>query len=113
MSQIATNKLRFLAQVRKSYPQLYRDAMKRVATPTKGLSGLGITQDEMLAEQNEGLITGANETPWYQSVLNSAIDTIKQLAPAYVATKQAKTCIDINARAPSKDWPRLIAPMRA
>lgn len=100
---IATkNKLRFLAGVKKDYPALYYAA---TGSNKGGLSGLGITVEEMLAEQDafaEPIFTGtqtstASGAPWYRDVLNSVLDSVKQLAPAYIGVKQAQTCVQINA----------------
>lgn len=104
-------KLMFLANVKDKYPQLYRAALGNPGGV--GLSGLGLTVDEMIAAQNAGtdfpnplgtstpVSSGSASTdtavPWYTNILNSAIDTIKQLTPVYVGTQQAKTCIQVNA----------------
>lgn len=102
MNPSTSAKLKFLASVKATNPGLYNAAMHKGG----GLSGLGATVEEMITAQNAGTdfpnpltasTTTALDTPWYQSFLNSTIDTIKQLAPAYVATTQAKTCIDVNA----------------
>lgn len=102
------NKLMFLANIKQNYPELYRAAISR--GQSGGLSGLGATVEEMIAAQNAGtdfpnpLDTTANAAalPWYQSIINSTLDTIKQIAPAYVATKQARTCIQVNAERAKK-----------
>lgn len=100
-------KLQFLANVKDKYPQLYRAALTKPGSV--GLSGLGTTVEEMIAAQNAGTdfpnplntATSSASTdtavPWYTNILNSAIDTIKQLTPVYVGTQQAKTCIQVNA----------------
>lgn len=98
-------KLQFLANVKDKYPQLYRAALSNRGSV--GLSGLGETVEQMIAAQNAGtdfpnpLSSGTASTdtsvPWYTNILNSAIDTIKQLTPVYVGTQQAKTCIQVNA----------------
>lgn len=102
-------KLLFLANVKDKYPRLYRAALTNPGSV--GLSGLGATVEEMIAAQNAGTDfpnplstpvssgTASTDTavPWYTNILNSAIDTIKQLTPVYVGTQQAKTCIQVNA----------------
>ena len=87
--------LQYLAYVKAKFPRLYKAAVIKGGQ----LSGLGITQAEMLAEQDlfaEPVSSSTSTTPWYQSMLTSAIDTIKELAPAYVGIQQAKTCISVN-----------------
>jgi hypothetical protein len=99
MNTAMQNKLRFLASVKRSNPRLYRAAVSK-AQISSGLSGLGITVDEMLAEQNafaEPVSTATNSTSFAQTATNSVLDIIKQLAPVYVGTQQAKTCIQVNA----------------
>ncbi len=106
-------KLQFLANVKDKYPKLYRAALSNRGSV--GLSGLGETVEQMIAAQNAGTdfpnpLTSSVSTPvssgtastdtsvpWYTNILNSAIDTIKQLTPVYVGTQQAKTCIQVNA----------------
>ena len=97
-------KLAFLANVKKSQPRLYYAAITR--GQNSGLSGLGDTVEEMIAAQNAGtdfpnpLSTTSDSAAsgaWYQNAINSTLDFIKQLAPTYVATKQAQTCISVNA----------------
>lgn len=103
MSPQMRAKLTFLAQVKQNNPQLYRAAISH--GQNSGLAGLGTTVEEMIAAQNAGTDfpnpLAPAPTPaadsWYQSAINSTLDFIKQLAPAYVATKQAQTCISINA----------------
>lgn len=92
MSPQIRAKLEFLDSVKRNYPALYNVAVKRGGQ----LSGLGITQAEMLAEQ-DAFAEPIASTPWYKSYLDSAIETVKQLAPAYVGLQQAKTCMQINA----------------
>lgn len=105
MNAQTRNKLAFLASVKQNHPALYSAAIS--TGQNRGLSGLGATVEEMIAAQNAGtdfpnpldataLSTASNST-WYQSAINSTLDFIKQLAPAYVATKQAQTCIQVNA----------------
>lgn len=94
MDNRTRSQLQFLAYVKAKYPNLYKIAVKKGGQ----LSGLGITQAEMLAEQDAFAEPVATTSmPWYSSMLNSAIETIKELAPAYVGIQQAKTCIDVNA----------------
>lgn len=97
-------KLMFLANIKQNNPALYRAAIMQ--GQSSGLAGLGATVEEMIAAQNAGTdfpnpLSTSTATPaadtWYQSAINSTLDFIKQLAPAYVATKQAQTCISINA----------------
>jgi len=104
-------KLQFLAKIKKEYPALYGAAMRRHGFNTAGMSGLGDTAAEMIAAQNAGTdfpdplaapvgnapVTGNASTPWYQSILNSAVNTIQQLAPVYVSAQQSQTCIKVNA----------------
>ena len=86
--------LQFLAYTKAKHPTLYKAAVKR----SGGLSGLGITQAEMLAEQDAfAEPTSGAETPWYRSLLDTTIATINQLAPSYVGIKQAQTCIEVNS----------------
>jgi len=87
MKPAIQSKLRFLASVKAANPRLYHAAMQK----SQGLGGLGATVEEMLAEQN------AFAEPQKESWLDSAIDAVKQLAPAYVGYKQAQTCLQINA----------------
>jgi hypothetical protein len=63
-----------------------------------GLAGLGITTAEMLAQQDAFAepVSGTVASQ-AKSILDSAIETIKQLAPAYIGIQQAKTCLQINA----------------
>jgi len=89
----------FVRYVRTNYPSLYSAAVaknSRIIGGTRGLNGLGITVDEMLVEQNA--FAEPKTEQWYESILGSLTDTIKNLAPAYVGVQQAKTCIDINAQ---------------
>lgn len=106
MNTQTRNKLAFLANIKQNYPGLYRAAIN--AGQNRGLSGLGATVEEMIAAQNAGtdfpnpLATSSTsstivDTPWYQSLINSTLDTIKQIAPVWVSTKQASTCIQVNA----------------
>ena len=94
-------KLEFLDSIKRKYPRLYTAAVKRGGQ----LAGLGITQAEMLAEQDafaEPVFSNKTTAPvaaqpWYKNYLDSAVQTVKDLAPAYVGLEQAKTCIKINA----------------
>ena len=99
-------KLEFLNSVKQKYPALYRAAISKHSGG--GMAGLGQTVDQMIAAQNAGTdfpnplaVSGTAATdsgvPWYTSFLNSTMDTIKQLAPVYVSTQQANTCIQVNA----------------
>lgn len=92
MSPQIRAKLEFLDSVKRKYPRLYIAAVKRGGQ----LAGLGITQAEMLAEQDAFAESSASQ-PWYKQYLDSAVQTVKELAPAYVGLQQAKTCIQINA----------------
>lgn len=106
MSPKMQAQLMFLANIKATQPALYRAAV--TGGQNRGLSGLGATVEEMIAAQNAGTdfpnplatstpATSAAADTWYQSAINSTLDFIKQLAPAYVATKQAQTCISVNA----------------
>lgn len=87
-------KLRFLDTVKQTQPALYRAALQRRGG---GLSGLGETVEQMLARQDAFAEPVTSNLPWYTQALNSAIDAMKQLAPAYVGIQQARTCLQINA----------------
>lgn len=94
----------FIRYVRANYPSLYSAAVAQNAriiggtrgVVTRGLRGLGATVEEMLAAQDA--FAEPKTAQWYESILGSLTDTIKNLAPAYVGVQQAKTCIDINAQ---------------
>ena len=98
MNNAITAKLKFLANVKEKYPDLYRAAITRRGG---SLNGLGITVEEMLREQDAfaepKTVTTTNAVPWYTTALNTTIETIKNLAPAYIGVKQAQTCLEINA----------------
>lgn len=92
-------KTQFLTRVRNEYPALFRAATQK----SGGLSGLGITVEEMLAEQNAfaepkaPTSTSTAAASWLDNALNSAIDAVKQLVPVYVGAQQAQTCVQVNA----------------
>lgn len=96
-------KMQFLTAVKKSAPALYRAATAKATRGGGALAGLGITVDEMLAEQNAfaepGTPTSTSTAPasWLDNMLNSTIDAIKQLVPVYVGAQQAQTCVQVNA----------------
>ena len=90
-------KLQFFSYVKRKYPVLYNRALMKMNS-SAGLSGLGITVEEMLAEQNAfaepqsgGIFSNITD------ILNNGIETIKNLAPTVIGYQQAKTCIDVNA----------------
>lgn len=87
-------KLQFLDSVKQNQPALYRAALQKHGG---GLSGLGETVEQMMARQDAFAEPVASNLPWYTQALNSAIDAMKQLAPAYVGVQQARTCLQINA----------------
>lgn len=96
-------KTQFLTHVRRAYPALFRAATLKAEKRSPGLSGLGISVEEMLAEQNAFAepgtpsSTGTAAASWLDNALNSAIDAVKQLVPVYVSAQQAQTCVQVNA----------------
>jgi len=95
MDNATRAKLTFIAGVKAAHPNLYRAA---VSGQGGGLSGLGVTVEEMLAEQNAfAEPVASSSSGMFTNALNSTIDFIKQLAPSYIGLQQAKTCLQINA----------------
>lgn len=95
-------KLMYLERVKKFSPALYKAATMKVAR-AGGLSGLGATVEEMLAEQNA--FAEPAKAAWYDNILTSAVDAVKQLAPAYVGYKQQSQCLQINAERAKQGLP--------
>jgi|WetSurMetagenome_2_1015567.scaffolds.fasta_scaffold562844_2 hypothetical protein len=98
MAQINSTreKLRYIGMVKQRYPQLFKAAVARMGG-SRGLSGLGVTSAEMMAAQDAFAEPGTASSSWLTTATNTLLDTIKQLAPAYVGVQQAKTCLQINA----------------
>jgi hypothetical protein len=102
MDTATRNKLIFLNGVRRAHPELFR----RATGGHRALSGLGDASTDFTDQVGSPVsvssdVTPANDAvtaqPWWQESLNSVLSFIKDAAPAYVASQQARQCVSINA----------------
>lgn len=98
------NKIAYLREVKNRYPLLYRAAASK---KSQGLSGLGLTVEEMIAEQNAFAEPQTGWTTSIQSALDSVIKSVQQLAPTYAGLKQAELLMKINASRAQQGLPLL------
>lgn len=105
MATVKSN-LQFIAYVKRKYPALYKQGIARMQNQN-GLAGLGVTVEEMLADQNAFAepSTGNSFSQGFANATNSLVDLLKNLAPSVIGYQQAKTCIDVNAARAKNNQP--------
>ena len=104
--------LQFLKWAQANHPAVFNAALKKAGSPGINLAGLadintGDSQSQMLASQDafggafdtSTQVTTTNAPPSILDQATSALTTlISTLAPAYASSKQASTCIQVNAQ---------------
>jgi hypothetical protein len=79
------NKITFLHAISWHYPDLYQAAREAMLSRASGMSGLG--EDASVVPQVS-----------FTDTLNTLVSTIRDLAPIYIATEQARQCVEVNAQ---------------
>lgn len=88
---------KFLKYVHDNHPNLFKETLRRMSKrrANNGMAGLGITVEEMIAEQNAFAEPASNGISW-ENIFSTFTDSLQTIIPAYVSLEQGKNCIEVN-----------------
>ena len=99
MNENLNKKLAYLRYVKTNFPLVYTRAIRESRVPA-GLSGLGVTVEEMLTEQNAFAEPTAASGSWldsFRAFSDTLVQGVQQYLPVYAGVKQNELLLKINA----------------